>query len=227
VNASAERREILAQRTTEMRDLIARMDGLDKATILSSIDPVVVERLSSDRFMPRLVMRRGRRIAANGLFAPASGVREKALLDGGDGFIEMLCHSVGAHILWQEVIRLVRRLDVDALNDALGIPSREIALAGRDEAFGVTPLSTDEATDDLAERARREGAVSWACWLTTCDAVLARQLRIFTPESVSSLVLGALPENPEQRKLRRYVVEFELDRILALRDAETSEEQVL
>ena len=209
-----------------MRDFIARMDGLDQATILSGLDPAVRERLSSERFMPRLVMRRARRIASNGLFVSTKGDREQALLNGENDLIENLCHKVGAHILWQEVVRLVRRLDLDAFNDRLGVSARDIALSGRDQGFRVIPISLDDAADDLAECAKREGAVSWACWLATSDSIAARQLRVLTPDSISSLVRGGLPDDPEQRTLRRQVVEFELDKMMAQDAAEASEEVV-
>lgn len=210
-----------------MRGLIARMDNLDESTILSSVDSVVRDRISSARIMPRLVMRRGRRIASKGLFAPALKAREEALLNGGAGLIVSLSHTVGAHILWQEVVRLVRRFDADALNDALGVASRDIALIARNEAIGVLPMSDLVGKFDLAERAKREGAMSWACWLATCDSNSARQLRVFTPDSVSSHVQRGLPEDPEQRKLRRRVVEFEIDRLTARQSAETVEGELL
>lgn len=209
-----------------MRGLIARLEELDENTILSSVDPLVRERVSSPRLMSRLVMRRGRRIASQGLFAPALNDREQAILNGGAGFIVALSHTVGVHILWQEVVRLVRRLDVDALNDTLGVPSRDIALIARDEAFGVDVLSDFDVDCDLAERAQREGALSWACWLAACDANSARQLRVFTPDSVSIHVQRGLPDDPEQRKLRRQIVEFELDRLIALQNAEAAEEEL-
>ena len=209
-----------------MRGMIARMETLDESTILSSVDPIVRERISSARILPRLVMRRGRRIASKGLFAPALKVREEALLNGGADLIVSLSHTVGVHILWQEVVRLVRRLDADALNDALGVASRDIALVARDEAVGVTPISDIIGQFDLAERARREGALSWACWLAACDSNSARQLRVFTPLSVSTHVQHGLPDDPEQRKLRRRVVEFEIDRLTVPPSDETSEEEL-
>ena len=226
MNASAERRDVLAQRTTEMRELIARMDNLDEGTILSSVNPLVAEQLSSQRVWPRLVMRRGRRIAGSGLFAPVVDPREKVLLSNGAGGIEQLCHSVGAHVLWQDVIRLVRRVDSDALNDSLGIPARDIALEARDEAIGVLPMPVSDDSASLAELVKREGALSWACWLAACDPISARRLRVFTPDTVASRIQGGLPSDAEQRKFRRRVVEIEIDRIVAQRPTEILEGQV-
>ena len=227
MNTASERREHFAQRTTDMRDLIARMDDLDEATVLSSVDPILRERLALGRVLPRLVMRRARRIAPNGLFTPPSDSREKMLLQGGSVLVETLCHSAGVHILWHEVVRLVRRIDAHSLDKDLGIASREIALTAREEAIGVVPLSPTEEEMSLSEKAKQEGALSWACWLAACKPDVARRLRVLTPDSVASRVHGGLPDNPEQRNLRRRVVEFEIDRIMARATAETEEKQVL
>jgi len=227
VNPTPQRRELLAQRVAEMRGLIARMDDLDQATVLSNIDPILRQRFATERMLPRLAMRRGRRIAANKLFGAASDNRERALLTGGADQIEELCHSVGAHILWREVVRLVRRVDAEALNADLGIPAREIALTARDEAIEIKPMALSGERVDLAERVRREGAMGWACWLAACKPGSARRLRVLTPDLVSSRVRHRLPEDQEQRNLRRRVVEAEIDRIVARRTVETREKQVL
>jgi len=185
------------QRISEMRGIIAGMDALDDGTILSGMDPVMQERLSYDRIRPRMVMRRGRRIAPKRLFAPVLDAREQSILSGGSGLIETLSHAIGVHILWQDVVRLVRTVEpIDA---------------------------PEEKSTDLAKKVRREGALGWACWLAACDPAQARRLRVFTPASVSSEVIGGLPGDPKQRNLRRRVVEFEIDQHLKRVQAEMQE----
>lgn len=212
------------QRISEMRGIIAGMDALDDGTILSGMDPVMQERLSYDRIRPRMVMRRGRRIAPKRLFAPVLDAREQSILSGGSGLIETLSHAIGVHILWQDVVRLVRRSDLEALDVVLGVSSREIALLARENPLAVEPIDApEEKSTDLAEKVRREGALGWACWLAACDPAQARRLRVFTPASVSSEVIGGLPGDPKQRNLRRRVVEFEIDQHLKRVQAEMQE----
>lgn len=197
-----------------MRDMVEGLVGLDADTILQTVPENLREVCSQPRFLSRMSLRRGRKIAANDLFARPAEDREAALIKGGPLLIEEMTLTVGAHVLWPEIIRLVRRVDSEKLDNAIGISTRPVALRGRTQAIGVTFHDDGPEEVDLAERIRTEGALSWACWLTMREPGSARRLRVLTPHTVSYRVGGRLPADAEQRNRRRLVVDAEIEALM-------------
>lgn len=214
MSRSANRRETLTLRVDSMRAIVDQCLDLDGATLMAGVDENLHSRLSSSRLIPRLAMRRARRLAPRGLFAPAIDARDSMMLAGGAQAIEALTLAVGAHIHWSEIVRMVQRVEIDSLDASLGLPARDIAMRGRAVDLGVAPVGETSDAMDLVERVRREGALSWACWLAVRDPVSARRLRVLTPSAVTDLLPRAMPESADDRARRRSVVECEIDAMM-------------
>jgi len=231
VNSASNRRESLTQRCDFMREVIDKVSGLDQESILAKLGSAERDRLSNSRMLSRLTMRRARNILPKGLFSQSVDDREATIIEGGSEIIELLTVTVGAHVLWEQVIRLVQRTDREALNADLGIRSCQIALRGRQHNLGSVSSRHDSADDatnrlTLAERIREEGALSWACWLAARDPISARRLRVFTPERVSKFIVGGLPGTAEERDRRRSVVDLELDELMRVTAGDLAEQEV-
>lgn len=216
MSTASTRRDILAQRIASMRDGIDRFLEVDSETLLSGLDSTVKERLAHPRLIPRLAMRRARRLAGRDLFSPALDDRDSLLLEGGASAVEELTLATGVHILWRDIIRIVRRAELEALDAATNLPVREIALRGRGREIGIAQCFDPDEYPDLVERIRREGALSWACWLAVRDPASARRLRVFTPVSITRLLPKAMPTDPLNRDQRRLVVDVEINAMMKL-----------
>ena len=220
------RRQAAKAKIDSFRAILGHVVEMGDETIYSGLDPVVRERLAGSRMSPRLAMRRARRICPSGLFTQSDDHREALLYDRGPEGIEALMISVGSHVLWSDIIRLVQRTERDSLDAELGISARIPAMRGREHNFGVVAVDEAAGSSLLAERILREGALCWACWLAGRDRVSARRLRVLTSETVSTRIGGALPGTAGNRKKRRQVVDLEIDEFVRLANFEAGEREV-
>ena len=220
---STNRREALSLRVDSMRAVVEQCVNLDAATITAELTESVHHHIATPRLMPRLAMRRARRLAAGSLFSPIQDEHDSMILAGGADAIEALSLAVGVHVHWSEIVRMVRRVDTESLDAALGLPSRTIALRGRASDFGVPPLHEGDDAMELIERVRRDGALSWACWLAARDPASARRLRVLTPCVVTDLLPPVLPANAEDRANRRLVVDAEISAMMIATQADERE----
>lgn len=214
------RRDSIAQRSEFMRGIIDQVVCLDDDSILSKVALPLREHLSNPRFSRRLAMRYAREFVPEGLFSDNADPSEAAILRGGSETVTKIAIRAGVYVRWHEVIRLVRREDRENLDDDLGIPTREVALRGRQRAlsFNVADNDLDDETNDvsmLAQRIRKEGALCWACWLAAREPVSARRLRVLTPARVSRFITGGIPGTKEERGFRRLAVDLEVDELIA------------
>ena len=205
------KRESLTKRIDEMRETLDQIESLDIETVLSGVPTALKSKLEARRFRTRLSMRRARRILADDLLKTSRDSRGDMLLEGSSELIEALCAFVGAHIHWQNVLRIVQRDEALALNSALGVPARQAALRGRESVDTVLPTVSNGSADLLVDHIRREGALSWACWISTQERAFARRLRVLTPASVSQLVANEIPDDARERERRCSIVELELN----------------
>jgi len=227
VTDTSNRRESLIQRCDFMREIIDQVSGLDQDSLLSKFEQSERDRLSNPRIASRLAMRRARKIVPAGMFSQSSDEREMMLLRGGCEAVELLTIMVGAHVLWDEIIRLVQRTEREALDNELGISSRAIALRGRQHNLGfITSNRGVMNLETLLSRIREEGALSWACWLAIRDPLSARRLRVFTPERVSNLITGGLPGTAKERSRRRSAVELEIDELMRAANGDLAQQEV-
>ena len=211
---SSNRRETRVETVGSMRRIVDQVMGMDSETTLSKLHPVMRERLASPRMMPRLAMRRARAIAPDGVLTTQLDDREAFILSAGSEMVSALCALAGTHALWEEVIRLVQRQEREALDASLGITSRDVALRGREHRLGLVPLAADGSEMSLENRILREGALSWACWISARPLPSARRLRVITSQAVSARIAGADPGTDENRKIRRSAVDVEIDALM-------------
>ncbi len=226
---ASNRRESMTQRCDFMREIVDQVVGLDTESIFAKVGSSEREHLSNPRFSGRLAMRYARGIIPEGLFVENADSREVSIVRGGSETVALIAAMAGTHVLWQEVIRLVRREDREDLDLDLGISTRSVALRGRQHNFdfAVTNDKSDHEMKDirvLAERIRKEGALCWGCWLATRDTISARRLRVLTPARVSRFIMGVVPGTAEERGFRRLAVDLEIDELLKIGIDETFEQ---
>lgn len=226
---ASNRRDLIAQRCIFMREIVDQVVGLDNESILHKVGSSEREHLLNPRFSGRLAMRYARHILPKGLFLENADSRESTILRGGSETVALIAAMAGTHVLWPEIIRLVRREDRDELDAELGISTRLIALRGRQHDLGSITTNRDsgyalEGISGLAERIRKEGALCWGCWLATRDTISARRLRVLTPARVSKFIMGELPGTVEERRFRRLAVDLEIDELLKIGTDETFEQ---
>lgn len=202
-----------AVRVAQMTALLDRIEGLDAETMFESVPTVLHDRLASPRFAQRLMRRHVKRFVGTDVFTPVSDDLEAVLIEASPEDFDRLIACAGAHVLSSDVLRIVRRSDLETLERDLGVSVRDAALRGERLGIGVKRRSRIEA--GLDEAIRDEGALCWACWLTTRGTAARRRLRALTPLHVVARIPGALDDDADARRLRAAVFTTELEAYLS------------
>lgn len=207
------RRKALLERIDRVCATVTVLEELDSDTVLDNLPEALQSRFSRQRFRARFAMRHARRVAGRSLFAPDDDDRESFLMQRGALAVRALVARAGAHVLWRDVLHVVRRDELAELSEALGVLPRDAAANGRDQQIGVTPMP--RGGEGLGLAIQSEGALCWACWLAARERDSAFCLRALTPKAVMQHVPRAAPEAADARARRRAVIDAELTAMMS------------